>query len=93
MCDPGEGSRSMTYLDPNAPGSFIENIPLTDSLLNGGSLGFHWDNGSNPATDVSIYLAFSESVDEPGTIVLVAFGAFLLAGWKRGYWRFNRMSS
>lgn len=71
-------SPMITYLDPNNASKLLTGS-LVSSALNGGSLGFTWDNGSNPKADVSIYLAFAESpVPEPGPFWVIAPGLLIL---------------
>lgn len=65
--DDGE-PRKIDYLDPNDPSRLIE-ADLTE--LGFGALGFRWDNGANPAADVHIYYAFSESPKPISTVPVV----------------------
>jgi hypothetical protein len=79
----GTGARTITYLDPNAPGSTITADLITNA---DGSLGFLWNNGANPPRDASIQATFAESpIPEPSTILLLSgFSlAWLGAGRRR----------
>ena len=92
------GTRQITYLDPNnpdrdpndpsKPGLFT--APVAPSDLFGESLKFTWNNKVNDSTDVSIYLAYSESpVPEPSTFLLFVLGLAGISFCRKsaGRWR------
>ena len=62
-------ARKLDYLDPNDTSKLFE---ADLSLLPSGALRFLWDNGVNTARNVFIDLAYTESVPEPGTLLLFA---------------------
>jgi hypothetical protein len=68
MWDPGE-TQKIDYLDPNNPTQLFQ---ATDLALVGERLQFTWNNGgANPNTLVYIDLAYSESIPEPATLLLL----------------------
>jgi len=79
-------SAKIDYLDPNKPTQLFE----TDLWKNAdGSLGFLWDNTVNPAVNVYVNLAYSESpIPEPASLIVWSLlGAI---GVTAGYWRRRR---